>query len=322
MISPRAIRLILRHLDAIDIYVAQRLLRKRPWQEPALTTLLCDLFDEDVQGEENIAYTTAELNRDLSAADDPVHVSLSIDSHQYTQAVENLVTHSDLGLVLTYQNQFAPAESWTRGWLLQAKRLKPSTSNPLRYDARSRIDAWDPLQSTRMKELCTKLGADFVRYLLYCPRPSALERDLRALLSHQRNLILGLDIFDYALGLELRDDLLSDAPTTAAGMFVSRIENPPSFLREIHGQLFQGTTPLSWFIVQHFAPHWDHHWDLAHADGNLNNPIVNAIIRGDADVLRSRVAREALGDVPLLPTLPAHTIAIGVTVGTDIPQNL
>lgn len=321
MISPRAIQLILQHFDCIDKYVAQRLLRKRPWQEPALTTLLCDLFDRDVQREEKIEYTADQLNRDLRAADDPIHVSLCIDTHQYTPAVENLITQSDLGLILTFSNQFDPSSSWIRGWLLQAKRLKPTRANPPTYDGRSRIDSWDAAQSARIEDLRNRVGSDFIRYLLYCPRPSALDQNLRALLSHQRNSAVGHKIFDYSLGLQLRDDLLSSSPTTAAGVFVSRTDNPPSTLKEIHGLLFQGTTPLSWFIVQHFSPYWDHGRDLSSEHGNIDNPIVNGIIRGDADVLRSRAAREVLGDLPLFHTLPAHTIEIGVTVGPELPQD-
>jgi hypothetical protein len=45
MLSPRAVRLVLRHFDAIDQAISQRLTRKRPWGEEALTHLLCDLLD-------------------------------------------------------------------------------------------------------------------------------------------------------------------------------------------------------------------------------------------------------------------------------------
>lgn len=52
MISLKAIRLILRHFDSIDYCVSKRLMRKRPWSEPALTSLLCDLLDQDDQVDE------------------------------------------------------------------------------------------------------------------------------------------------------------------------------------------------------------------------------------------------------------------------------
>jgi hypothetical protein len=88
MLSPRAIRLLLRHFDALDEVVARRLTRKRPWQEEALTGLLCDLLDAETQIEEKVTYTLSQLHEDLSNSDEPVGIRLKIDSHQYPKHLE------------------------------------------------------------------------------------------------------------------------------------------------------------------------------------------------------------------------------------------
>lgn len=88
MLSPRAIRLLLRHFDALDEVIARRLTRKRPWQEEALTGLLCDLLDSDTQDEEKVAYTLRQLHDDLGKSDEPVGIRLKIDSHQYPKHLE------------------------------------------------------------------------------------------------------------------------------------------------------------------------------------------------------------------------------------------
>ena len=69
MLSPIAFDLIIKYFDAVDRAVAARLSRKRPWSEPALTSLLCDLLDEETQEGQNLSYTLRQLNDELNAFD-------------------------------------------------------------------------------------------------------------------------------------------------------------------------------------------------------------------------------------------------------------
>jgi hypothetical protein len=68
--SPRTIRLLLKHFDALDDVVASRLTRKRPWQEEALTGLLCALLDAETREEERVSYTLSQLLKDLGETDE------------------------------------------------------------------------------------------------------------------------------------------------------------------------------------------------------------------------------------------------------------
>lgn len=106
MISPQAIRLLLQHFDSLDRSLSRRLVRKRPWDEEALTSLLCDLLDEDCQQDENVQYPIISLLEDLSATDEPISFSASINTHSYPKSVERYVTQSDIGLIVEYQDQF------------------------------------------------------------------------------------------------------------------------------------------------------------------------------------------------------------------------
>jgi hypothetical protein len=50
--------------------VASRLTLKRPWQEEALTGLLCDLLDAETREEERVSYTLSQLLKDLGETDE------------------------------------------------------------------------------------------------------------------------------------------------------------------------------------------------------------------------------------------------------------
>lgn len=175
MISPKATHLLIRHLDAIDRAVTKRTLRKRPWLEPAITSLLCDLMDEETQADENLDYTVGQLNRDLAEQDGLLAVSLDVETHEFHPKVERWVTQSDVGFIPRFQDHLLPKESWSRAWLFQAKRVEPDNRNPVAYSELSRVSAIDKEQRDRMLVLDKVLGGDFLRYLLYCPRPAFLD---------------------------------------------------------------------------------------------------------------------------------------------------
>lgn len=187
MVSPKAVRLIIQHLDAIDEAVSKRMVVKRPWGEPALTSLLCDLMDADTQDETRLRYTLEQLNADLVKLDGLLSVSFQIDTHEYTPDMERWVTQADLGIVVRFSDYLLPEESWSIAWLLQAKRLYPDNTNPLTYSERSRFRGYDQDQAERMKKVEEIVGIPFIRYLLFCPRPAALPVELKAKLTHLRN---------------------------------------------------------------------------------------------------------------------------------------
>ena len=252
MLSPRAIRLVLRLFDSIDQAVTTRLVRKRPWTEEALTGLLCDLLDAETQEDERLEYSLVTMHKDFVRFDEPISIRLKVETHQYPKHLERWVTQSDLGLVVNYQNQFAPEFSLRRSWLLQAKRVFPSSGGNS-YDRYSAFPSRDSEQEKRMRYLRDWAGEDFIRFLLYCPRPKTLGQPVRETLNQLRTNALSRNIFDYAFGLQLRDDLLSENPTVAAGMFVAPLDHCPSNLGDVHQSLFNQTIPFSWFMIEHYS---------------------------------------------------------------------
>lgn len=323
MISPRALRIILRHFDAIDETLSKRLTRKRPWSEEALTGLLCDLLDNETQVEESVSYTLEQVHDDLAKSDEPLSIRLKIDTHQYPKHVEHWVTQSDLGLIVKYQNQFDTSLSRSSAWLLQAKRVFPSGPDN-QYSCDSKFKSSDADQHQRMKALRDWAQADFIRYLLYCPRPKNLDAPVREALNQLRTNALGADIFDYTLGLELRDDLLSANPTVAAGVFVGSIDSAPDTLGKTHSGLFRTTTPFSWFIVQHMASgrnSFDRRFrDLDRPESKSKEKDIERLVRGDHRVLEHFDLPDSLSANIPPRVLPAHTIEISVTCGIDRPR--
>ena len=325
MLSPRAIRLLLRHFDALDEVIAHRLTRKRPWQEEALTGLLCDLLDAETQADEKVAYTLRQLHDDLAKSDEPVGIRLKIDSHQYPKHLERWVTQADFGFIISFQDQFDNSHSTSSAWLMQAKRVFPNRTGA--YGPESKFESADAAQDARMKLLRDWAQEDFIRYFLYCPRPKDLPQPVREVLNQARTNALSGDIFDYTLGLELRDDMLSASPTIAAGLFVASLDNAPKTLRDTHAGLFNSTTPFSWFILQHMASgrHSIQHRRQRHE--SMSEPRrgpraadIERLVRGDHRVLQGMNLPESLNVETPPRVLPAHTIEISVVCGLERPR--
>lgn len=325
MLSLRAIKLFLKHFDAIDDAVSRKLVRRFPWQEEALTSIFCDLLDEEVQKEENLNYSIRDLHEDLLLSDEPIDIHFKIETHKYPKHMERWVTQSDFGLIIHTQDQFAKFDS-KKSWLMQAKRLFQS-SKTLNYETSSKFESVDKKQHKRIKQLNKWAGEEFVKYFLYCPRPKRLQKNLREVLNNARTASLSDHIFDYALGLELRDDLLSENPTIAAGMFVANVESAPLNFLEVHGQIFNQTTPFSWFILQHivqnqgFSGHSDSSsvFDRIVSQGGKSDEIAR-LVRGDYSVLDEIELPENMSKENTPPILPAHTIEVSVTCGLDRPR--
>jgi len=331
MLSPRAIRLFLKYFDSIDQALSRRLVRKRTWDEEALTFLFTELLDEEGQKDHNLPYPHDKLVHDLTLTAEPLAVSVTLETHSYPKPMERYVTQSDLGFILSYEDQFNHAASFRRGWLMQAKRLFATGQHHERgFTQNSRFESFDSDQHDRMKKLRDWAQCEFIRYLLYCPRPTMLDRHTREQLSAARSQGLGSDIFDYALGLELRDDLLSETPTTAAGVFVALLDSLPDTLLTVHQSLFRAVTPFSWFIVNQLAQtsgirvRSEAEMPVRQPPGkeaNLNNPIIEGLIRGDASVIKQDETLQAvLEDEEQAHILPAHTVSVRVINGIDRPR--
>jgi len=153
MITPKAFSQIIRHFDEIDKIVSSRTMRKRPWLEVALTSLLCDLLDEQTQEDEKLEYTFKRLQDDLSKEDSLFGINLQLETIEFNQIFERYISQSDIGLNLIFENKIEPQLSWSRPYLLQAKRLYPMNLNPLLYSEASTFTTIDKDQQRRIEVL-------------------------------------------------------------------------------------------------------------------------------------------------------------------------
>jgi hypothetical protein len=324
MFSLRAIHLLIKYFNSIDKKLSNYLIRKQPWDEESLTRIFCDLLDHDYQEEENIDYTLAQLYSDLSKSDDPIAIDISIETHPYTKKYEHNVAKSDMGMILEYQDQFERKNSFKSYLLFQAKRLFPVQNE---YTVKSKFNSFNESQHDEIVKINKWAGDNFVSYLLYCPRPERLDKATRERLAYARNEAFGDNIFDFALGQELRDDLLHGSKTIAAGIFVSEVNKMPCEFYDIHKSMFQDIFPFSWFIVKLFQGFNDRSFlnktkYIYNYDHNENDKIkvMREIVEGKLSYFSKRVLDDVLGinEVSINENIyPKHTLRIKIVNGTD-----
>lgn len=334
MFGPQHLTHVIAYFDGVDGALSQRMLRKHPPDEPALTNELCALLDAETQRiEGRPAYGADQLNSHLAAAGDGLDIEVTLDTYPHNSAMERHVSQSDFGLVLDYENRVLPEESWSTAYLVQAKRAFRDPGSG-KYDEKSRFEAANAEQQVRLDRLADILGHGALRYCLYCPPTPELtdiaRTQVRAL--HTRNLTDR--IFDYGAGLALRDTLVANGGINA-GIWFAPIETKPARLVGLHDAAFRSALPLTWFLIEHFGPRTHGGWDacllrgspLLANRGEGPNHRVRGIVTGDDRAVRELVAqlsaagedREAPGSITVLPR---HTITIKVTVGKVLPPDL
>ena len=313
MLSPKANHLLIKYFDSIDSFFSKYMNRKRPWDEEALTTVLCDLLEEEYQLEENLSYSKIDLHNDLSKFDESMAIHTNIETHKYTKDVENKITHADIGIIINYQNQFERNESFKRCWLLQSKRLFHSKRNKFSYTTESIFSSYDKEQHDNIIKLNKKYNCEFVKYLLYCPRLKNLEKQEREKLVYTQNKALCDNIFDYTYGLELRDDLMRENNTVSSSLYVCSANSFPDNFLGVYERLFSGITPFAWFLIQHFnSSPSKRSWDIDYNE-NINNDALERIVRGDTKALQNKNLSEEEMD----SFIPHYTIEINIIHGLD-----
>lgn len=317
MLSPYATSLILKHFNAVDEAVSEKLLRSRIRNEEEMTKSLIDALDEKYQRLEGVNYLVEDLRKDLNIAGESTLIELDIETHIYSKQFEAYVSQADLGLVIQYKNHYEPRLSKSWSWLLQAKRVFPVNDTPIEYSADSRFKSFDKDQHEQIQKLVEYVGVDFFRYILYCPRPKSLGDETRKDLNYLRGVALQDMIFDFTYGLELRDDLRNGSPTVEAGIFISQIDPFPSNLGDVHRKVFHKTIPFSWFLLEHFSGNEylyldeDESWPR-----NQDHEFVQALVRGDAEAVREILATFDLPEQELR-ILPPATITVTISHGSQ-----
>lgn len=317
MITPRAFHLIIKHLNEIDQRVSLKMLSKRPWGEVSLTSFLCDLLDKDTQPDEKIDYGILQLNQDLQAESTLTGIELSIESNEFSSMYESFVSQSDLGIKIIYTNNFEPELSWTRPFLLQAKKLMAKKLDPVFYDESSRFESKNKKQEERIAILKTVIG-DSIKYLYFCPRPEKTLPHVEQQLAYLRTKRLNEEIFDFTFGLELYNELKNGQPTIGAGVFITETGTDVQNLGMVHQSIFEGITPFSWFIPMLFLDNMQKYG--LYPNDAKKDEITEKIISGDISIIQTikdkiNPGRSNLPDD--FTIFPSHTLTIKYAIGKD-----
>lgn len=329
MITPRAFGKIIRHFNEIDKAVSKRTTRKRPWPEIALTSLLCDLMDSETQIDEKLDYLIGDLQKDLNEEDGLLGINLNIETVQFPTKYERYLSQSDIGIKIVFENKIEPRYSWTQPYFLQAKRLIPNRSSPELYSESAKFGSVDKDQQKRIEIVNDFLQGDFIKYLMYCPRPEQLNENIRTKLAYLRNKSLSQNIFDYTKGLKLYSEFIENGDSIKPGMFVTDIGNSKLNFGEIHRNLISSVIPFSWFIAKNFSTNSFGEQFSSKDPRRPSNPdgrrIVNGILNGNSKCIEELIngIREKLDDEfpDSFPILPSHVLDIKVTIGPNLHEN-
>ncbi|MFI6216989.1 hypothetical protein ACIBCD_33745 [Nocardia brasiliensis] len=304
----------------MDSLVAERLTRKRPWGEPALTSLLCDLLDEDTCDDYPSAYGLSRLQQELQRTVPLLNFDCTIQTHEYPPNVERWVTQSDLGLIVQVNDYLVPDNNREGACLLQAKRLYPVPGTG-GYSSDCRYGGHDAEQQRRAQAINQLLGHDLIKYLLYCPRPDALPARDAATLRHVRDSQLANDLHDGPDGLELHAMLQQGSPRLDAGIIVSPIDAIPATLRATYEGLFQDQLPWSWFLTWWIVGLLNRGPDMV-TKRDRSDSLAFQLAAGNSRAVAHLEKRKALDTSDSLAgarfrILPAHTLTITATVDSE-----
>ncbi len=137
-------KLLVRFLDAVDDLVTERFgMGFRP-REEHLTSLLCEMLDDRMAKRHNLSFSHSQLQCELEKDPKKLRVNISIETCEYPASTENLLTSSDIGVIVKYDDHHVTEASFERGILFQAKKLFPSDFDPAtKYKLSNRFQSLD-----------------------------------------------------------------------------------------------------------------------------------------------------------------------------------
>lgn len=321
MLGPYHLPLLIRYFDGIDLAVSKRLLRRVPPSEPTLTEEFCALMDAESQRRERLLeFDIDALSAALRAHGELIDVDFSIDAHQHAKWMEAYVSQSDFAFVLECENMVLRDRSWHAAYLMQAKRLFPTTTGT--YGVASTFTSTDRGQQRRIRTLANILGESAIQYCLYCPPTSGYELHAASAVRTLHAANLEDHIFDYSLGLALHDEIKRSGGVET-GIWIVDTQAEPRTATDLHAVAFKRAHPLTWFLLQHFGERarFGGSWKSGRSSPSHQIDRVSAIARGDATAIRALI--DELGDdarkADLAPethrVLPATTVTIRLRVG-------
>lgn len=314
----------MRYLDAVDDAVTARLSSGFSPHEDHLTSLLCEMLDNNLTALNHLSFPLTELQAELAKDPRKLRAAFSIETRKYPAHIERRLTSSDIGMVVSYRDHLVPAHSFESGVLFQAKRLLPSPRRcESAYSLDDRFDSFEPEQLARIAVLERNAGhremprhrgdTGFCHYLFYCPRPEAYDELSREEI--HRYLVPSGNIFDYAMGWHLYE-LASDPDRHTPGLIATdvhwlehmylewpeqggpqiRDKKAKPSARDVFQQMWQEAYPMSWFLV--YGMLLDHRGSSVPAD--------LALVRGQTATQETNT-----------PVLPRYVVTVRVEAGTE-----
>ncbi|MGE3673606.1 MAG: hypothetical protein AB7K71_28285 [Polyangiaceae bacterium] len=324
-LTPREAKLLVRYLDGVDDAVTARLSSGFSPHEDHLTSLICEMLDDNLTALNRLSFPLTELQAELAKDPRKLKAAFSIETRKYPPHIERRLTSSDIGMIVSYRDHLVPSHSFETGALFQAKRLFPSQRRgESAYSLADRFESFETEQLVRIAILDRDAGhpemhrhrmghGGLCHYLFYCPRPEAYDERSREEI--HRYLVPSGNIFDYAMGWHLYE-LASDPERHTPGLIATGIhwlgntylewsdQRVPSIrdkkgkpsARDVFQQMWQEAFPLSWFLV--YGMLLDHR--------GSSSPDHLALVRGQT------TAQDT--DTPLLPR---YVVTVRVEAGTE-----
>lgn len=294
--------------------------------EEHLTSLLCEMLDEQMSQHHRLAYSAADLQRDLALDSHGMRFGSTMRTMKYPQGVEANLTFADLGVIVSYRDTIDPESSFDRGILLQAKKLYRRQDS----GAYSVEDAFKQLKGEQLKKIArlndqhrrsTYNGSrwrycsnELCFYAFYCPRGSTWDQrsmeqvayytnpDRRVRCWHHPdgNFLEAMNLYQYAqdIGRHVPGLLVSEIHWLTEryldgkdGSYEVRDRAPLTTARDAYEKMWNCVFPLSHFIVYNML--------LGHR--GCSDPQALTIVRGQQ--LESTV-------------LPRQVMTIELQVGT------
>ncbi|MGZ3278034.1 MAG: hypothetical protein ACXWKX_08375 [Caulobacteraceae bacterium] len=270
------------------------------------------------------------LQEALGAQGGLFDVDFQIQTHQHSGRMEAYVSQADFALVLEFRNTVVPHTNWDAAYLMQAKRLFPLATGE--YSVYSTFTSADAAQQKRIRSLAGILGEEAIQYCLYCPPTSGYDPGSAAAIRALHAQALSAQIYDYAVGLALHEEI-KRAAGFETGMWIVNTQNEPPNAADLHRRALGGARPLTWFLLQHFDKRGRLSADLRSTGTSANPPRsrVRAIAEGESVAIRSLIedlgtdARKDDLDPATIKVLPASTVTIRIRVGpaegVDLPAS-
>jgi len=238
-----------RYLDGVDDVISARLASGFNPHEDHLTSLLCEMLDDNLTSLSALTFPLSKLREELALDAKGLKFSLNIEVKKYPPHIERRLTSSDIGVIVSYRDNVLPKRSFEKGALFQAKKLYRSEQTTP-YSLHDSFKEFDAEQLLRLAELQNeddemaekrhrhKFHSSLSHYLFYCPRLDGYDERSREEIHYF--FIPSSDIFDFAEGWHKYE-----------------LANSPD--RHVPGIL---ASAIDWLVNEHLERHEDGHYTV------------------------------------------------------------